>query len=67
MHKVKMLIRELSDDNNNNNINVLTPALNELHTPWRKDFHGYLNLEDQLGNMSIIKWWGVCVIFYFSM
>ena len=67
MHKVKTLIQELSDDEDDNNINSLTLAPDELHAPWRRDFHGYLNSKDQLGNISIIEWWGVHVSFNFSM
>ena len=35
MHKVKTLIQELSNDEDDNNIDSLTLAPDELHAPWR--------------------------------
>jgi hypothetical protein len=59
MRKIGTLIRELSDDEDEDDEDALTLAPDELRAPWRKDFHGYLNSKDQLGDMSIIEWWGV--------
>jgi hypothetical protein len=59
MRKFGTLIRELSDDEDD--IDMSTTSPDELHAPWRKDFNGYLNSKDQLGNMSIVEWWGVSI------
>ena len=65
MRKVGVLICELSDDDDEDNNGIqscaspVTPS--EPSAPWRKDFFGYLNSTDQLGNMTIVEWWGVCV------
>jgi hAT family C-terminal dimerisation region len=64
--KVGTLIRELSDDEDEIDEDTLNLAPNELHAPWLKDFHGYLNSKDQLGSMSVIEWWGVSISCYFS-
>ncbi|KAF8240107.1 hypothetical protein L208DRAFT_1385036, partial [Tricholoma matsutake] len=62
MHKVGVLIHELSDDDDDSNDGIkscaspITPS--ELSAPWCKDFFGYLNSMDQLGNMTIVEWWG---------
>ena len=63
MRKVGVLIRELSDDEDEDGVESSTShvAANDLCAPWRKDFDGYLNSKDQLGNMSIVEWWGVCI------
>ena len=63
MRKVGILIRELSDDEDEEGVESSTSPVtaNDLHTPWRKDFNGYLNLKDQLGDMTIVEWWGVCI------
>jgi hypothetical protein len=58
MRKVGVLIRELSDDEDEVSIEPGTSSI-DLSKPWRKDFNGYLNSKDQLGNMTIIEWWGV--------
>ena len=65
MRKVGNLIRQLSDDEDDDDIDPSTHAPDEA--PWRKDFHGYLNSKDQLGNMSIVEWWGVRIIFIFLL
>lgn len=65
--KVGILIRELSDDEDEDGIEpsvAPTQAGNDLRTPWNKDFNGYLNSKDQLGNMTIVEWWGVRISYY---
>lgn len=61
MRKVGILIRELSDDEDEDDVESSTTPIapNDLHAPWHKDFNRYLNSKDQLGNMTIIEWWGV--------
>ena len=65
MHKVGVLICGLSDDDDEDNNGIqscaspITPS--EPSAPWCKDFVGYLNSTDQLSNMTIVEWWGVCV------
>ena len=55
--KVRVLLQELSDDENE----VVLTVGNETTDQWRDDFNSYLKPRDQLGVMSIIEWWGVCV------
>lgn len=59
--KIGTLIRELSDDEDEDEVDTSTIAPNELRAPWCKDFNGYLNSKDQLGDMSIVEWWGVSI------
>jgi hypothetical protein len=65
MRKVGILMHELSDDDDDDNDGIescpspITPG--EPGAPWHKDFFGYLNSTDQLGNMTIVEWWGVCI------
>ena len=60
-HKVGVLLRELSDDEDEDYIPAIGDvSSSSLHVPWRVDFQGYLNSRDQLGAMSIVEWWGVC-------
>ena len=65
MRNVGVLIHELSDDDDEDNDGIKSCASpimpGEPSAPWRKDFFGYLNSTDQLGNMTIVEWWGVCV------
>ena len=61
--KVGVFIRELSDDEDETSIELDTSPI-DLHSPWYKDFNGYLNSKDQLGNMTIIEWWGVCIVHF---
>jgi hypothetical protein len=75
IRKVGILIRELSDDDDDSSdpgIETHTSSItsSEPSAPWRKDFFGYLNSTDQLGNMTIVEWWGVRLshihaLFYF--
>ena len=74
--KVGILIRELSDDdddyeNDENSDNdgdnmILSPSSmqGDSAAPWHKDFDGYLYSKDRLGEMSIIEWWGVHIFLY---
>ena len=58
MRKMDELTRELSEDENDPDTSLI---LDESDASWRKDFHGYLNSKDQLGDMSIVEWWGVSI------
>jgi len=58
--KVKQLLHELSDDNNNNNIPEPSLMHSDPHHPWLHEFQEYLNSKDQLTTgMSIVQWWGL--------
>ena len=57
--KVGVLLRELSDDEDQDKTSDIGDISSNPHTPWHGDFHGYLNLKDQLGVMTIVEWWGV--------
>jgi hypothetical protein len=59
-HKVGILLRELSDDKDKDGTSVVGEVSSNPHLPWHSDFHGYLRSRDQLGMMTIVKWWGVC-------
>ena len=54
--KVGILLRELSDDEDNDDGSVVGEVLGD---PWHDGFHSYLNSRDQLGTLSIVEWWGV--------
>jgi hypothetical protein len=62
--KVKQLLRELSDDEDEDDNENIVPATSSMYgdsqRPWLQEFHGYLNSKDQLvSGMSIIQWWGL--------
>ncbi|KAI9436377.1 hypothetical protein F5148DRAFT_1357372 [Russula earlei] len=60
MCKVGVLICELSNNEDKDGVESSTSlvAANDLRIPWHKDFNGYLNSKDRLGNMTIDEWWG---------
>jgi len=60
-HKVGVLLRKLSDDEDQDKTSDIGDISSNPHTPWHGDFHGYLNSKDQLGAMTIVEWWGVCI------
>ncbi|KAF8139671.1 hypothetical protein EV363DRAFT_1292094 [Boletus edulis] len=58
--KVKQLLRELSDDEDEDDNENIVPATSSMYgdsqRPWLQKFHGYLNSKDQLvSGMSIIQ------------
>lgn len=59
--KLGILIRELSDDEDDTESPASPIVPEDLRAPWQKDFNGYLNSKDQLGNMTITEWWGVSI------
>jgi hypothetical protein len=62
IHKVGILLRELSDDEDDADT-AGGDAPTNVNDPWCNNFKGYLHLRDQLGPMTIVKWWGVWVSF----
>ncbi|KAF8137045.1 hypothetical protein EV363DRAFT_1445971 [Boletus edulis] len=46
--KISQLLRELSDDSDDKAMSTTPSTHRDPHCPWLKDFHGYLNLKDQL-------------------
>jgi hypothetical protein len=61
LHRLGSLIRELSDDKADNEAERVSPTVTgDLGDHWRKDFDGYLGLKDQLGEMTLVEWWGAC-------
>ena len=56
--KINSLLRELSDDDMDDITTSGTPA--DPHKPWLPGFHLYLNTHDELGDSTIVEWWGVC-------
>jgi len=66
--KVGILIRELSSDDESDRDcmetgdSSINAVADDSAVPWHKDFNGYLNSKDQLGDLSIVEWWGVSVI-----
>ena len=66
--KLGILIRELSDDEDDTDSSLASPIVPEdLRAPWQKDFNGYLNSKDQLSNMTITEWWGVSIAHILSL
>jgi hypothetical protein len=59
IRKVGILIRELSDDDDDDDANDDPVEPSDSTAPWRDDFNGYLYSKDQLGDMTIVEWWGV--------
>lgn len=60
--KVNKLLRELSDDEDLTDA-ALTSSSTHPGKPWLRDFNGYLNSTDILGEMTIVKWWGVRMLY----
>jgi hypothetical protein len=57
IRKVNVLIQELLDDEDDDKNMESNPIPST--TPWHKEFNSYLYSKDQLGDMSIVEWWGV--------
>ena len=55
--KLKQLLRELSDDEDDG------PPAHALPTnptkPWLAGYQLYLDTQDHIGEMSLVVWWGV--------
>ena len=64
IRKVGILLRELSDDEDDDADMRELDAPTNLNDPWREDFRGYLHSRDELGAMTIVEWWGVCICLY---
>lgn len=55
--KLSKLLQVLSDDKNEMEGNSGTgSSIAQSQEPWLEDFHGYLNLTDQLGKLTIVQW-----------
>jgi hypothetical protein len=68
IRKVGILIRELSSDDDEDCMESgANSTTGDSTDPWRKDFNGYLNSKDQLGDMTIVEWWGVSLLQMFYM
>ena len=52
-----------SDNNLGDTISGPSSTQGDSAAPWCKNFDGYLYSKDQLGEMTIIEWWGVHIIF----
>jgi hypothetical protein len=57
--KLKRLLRELSDDEDNGPP-VHAPPANPTK-PWLAGYQLYLDTQDHLGGMSLVVWWGVSI------
>ena len=55
--RIKKLLRELSDDDMEDDVVPVTPT--DPQKPWLPGFHMYLNTHDDLAGMNIVQWWGV--------
>lgn len=68
LRRLGTLTREISDDEADEKVENSSPApTGDLGDRWRKDFNGYLGSTDELGEMTIVEWWGVCfLILYLS-
>lgn len=65
LRRLGSLLRELSDDEDvsRNTPNRSSPAVaGDPDNHWRRDFDGYLSSRDQLGEMTLVEWWGVCIL-----
>ena len=64
--KLQALFSKLVDDESNTSDDVDMAASNNTSAqwddpsrPWLCTFHEYLNRQDNLGDLSLIQWWGV--------
>ena len=64
--KLQALFSKLVDDESDGSDDVDMSASNntgvqwdDLSTPWLCSFHEYLNRKDNLGDLSLIQWWGI--------
>lgn len=62
---IKTLLRELSDDEDDNDSNTPSPLeCPDSDKPWLREFRAYLDAIHELSDgMISIKWWGVCPFF----
>jgi hypothetical protein len=62
--KRSMLLRELSDDKDEN---LGVPSTSSA-TPWKEEFGKYYDAVDTLPEgMSVVEWWGVSIYFYWNI
>lgn len=54
--KLQALFSKLVDDESDGSDDVDMSASNNT---WLHSFHEYLNRKDNLGNLSLIQWWGI--------
>jgi len=59
MRKVGVLLRELSDDEDDTLARVSPVLCDNSSEPWLPGFNSYLQSSDHLGDMSIVEWWSV--------
>lgn len=54
------------DDEGDSGHRTRTPAAdaNDPDRPWLKDFRNYLRETEDIGNLSIVRWWGVSMFFF---
>jgi hypothetical protein len=60
--KVKMLLRQLSDDEDDGSTTHSTPT--NPGKPWLAGFQLYLDTQDHFNGMSTVGWWGVSSCFH---
>lgn len=61
MRKLGVLLRELSDDDDEPSTSVMSTLSGDSNEPWLPSFNSYLQSSDHLGDMSIVEWWSVCI------
>ena len=63
--KLEALLGKLSD---NEEVNPTTgPGHENAHDPlrpWLQGFHQYLNTHKNLGELSVVQWWGINSLHY---
>lgn len=59
MRKVGVLLRELSDDEDEPFLNATPATIGNLSELWLPGFNNYWTSSDHLGDISIVEWWSV--------
>jgi hypothetical protein len=61
---LRVLLRELSDDDNDTTVAIMGPTIPEdPYRPWLRSFRVYLDVVEQVPDgWSAAKWWGVSVL-----
>ena len=63
---LNMLLRELSDDEDNM-MDTRLDVQDDPQRPWFRDFHAYMDVPEQVREgWNAIQWWGVSVLVLIS-
>jgi hypothetical protein len=59
--KTDRLLRELSSEEDSDEIHVSHSSPSDSSKPWMREFNQYIQVRDEVPEgMTLVQWWGVC-------